>query len=288
MAEPVDLLLISWNRREYIEKTLRNLASSPEDFNLYCWDNGSTDGAADIIASCGDARIVEKHFCPINIMQAYPTQWFLEKSRSSIIGKLDDDTLVPSHWIDLIAPAVYNHKELGMIGCWTFRPDDFERNREKALKKITRAGACQILRNIWIGGTAFLMRKELALRYVIADHNGRAFPIDRIRMSEDGFISGWYYPLIHAEHMDDPRSKHCLMNKPSGMGKQSALTARVRGMRSPEQYQHWIMKDADEILSSTVSQQLKTIKYKKTVRYKLIQKIVQLIRIFNRENPCNE
>lgn len=282
MPEPVDLLLISWNRREYLEKTLNNLLGSPEEFHLYCWDNGSTDGAADIIASCRDERIVEKHFCPINIMQAYPTHWFLSKSQSSIIGKLDDDTLVPPGWIDLIAPAVRHHRELGMIGCWTFRPDDFERNREKALKKITRIDNHQILHNILIGGTAFLMRKEIAFRYLIPEHSGRAFPINRIRMTENGLISGWYHPIIHAEHMDDPRSKHCLMNKPDGMGQQSALTARVRGMTSPEQYQQWIMADADEMLSSTVSHQLKAIKYKRTLRYKLVKKIAEFIRSPNR------
>jgi len=275
MPEPVDLLLISWNRREYLEKTLDNLLSSPEDFNLYCWDNGSTDGATDIIASCRDERIVEKHFCPINIMQAYPTQWFLDRSQFSVIGKVDDDTLVPQRWIDTIATAVRNHKELGMIGCWTFWPDDFHRNSEKAHKKVIQVGSHRILQNILIGGTAFLMRREVAFRYLISNHNGRAFPIDRILMTEDGFISGWYYPLIQTEHMDDPRSKHCLMNKPQGMLQHAALTARTRQIKSAEQYQKWIMADADSLLSNTVKQQIRKKRRGKTFAYKLFSKIKQ-------------
>ena len=61
--EPVDLLLITWNRREYVEKTLENLLADPSDFQLYCWGNGSEDGTADLIASIDDPR-VEERFVP--------------------------------------------------------------------------------------------------------------------------------------------------------------------------------------------------------------------------------
>lgn len=280
MNEPVDLLLISWNRREYLKRTLETLLDSPADFRLYCWDNGSKDGAADIVASYKDERIAEKHFCPINVMQGYPAEWFLGRSQSPIIGKLDDDTLVPRNWIDLIEPAVRNHKELGMIGCWTFWPDDFDRNQEKARKKVVRLDTHRILHNYQIGGTAFLMRKDLATQYFISNHIGRAFPIDRIKMTQDGYISGWYYPLIYAEHMDDPRSEHCLMNRSTGMNYQAALTARLRKLESPKQYQEWIMRDADSILSSTVKQQMRKSHREKTYCYKFFNIIrKRLLRI---------
>lgn len=260
MAQPVDLLLISHNRREYLERTLKTLLSSSSAFRLFCWDNGSKDGAVDIIASCNDERIAEKHFCPVNVMQAYPTEWFLERSTSGVIGKIDDDTLVPEGWIEIIGDAVGNHDELGMVGCWTFWQDDFDRNRSKAQKKIVPIGKHRIVYNLHIGGSAFLMRKTLARNYFTPNHNGRAFPIDRIKMTADGFISGWYYPLLIAEHMDDPRSSHCLMNQPEGMNGQTALTAKVRGMTSPQQYLNWIMNDVDTILITSVKQQLKKIR----------------------------
>ena len=148
MSIPVDLLLISWNRRDYFERTLNNLLGSDANFRLYCWDNGSKDGVADILADIKDERIAEKHFCPVNVMQGYPTEWFLEKSQSSIIGKIDDDTLVPHNWIDIIGPAIHKHSKLGMVGCWTFWPDDFERNRQKARDKIIQIGSHQILHNL--------------------------------------------------------------------------------------------------------------------------------------------
>ena len=105
------------------------------------------------------------------------------------------------------------------------------------------------------------------------NHDGRGFPVDRIGMTEEGYISGWYFPLIWAEHMDDPRSKYCLMNQAGGMGAQSALTAKSRNIKTSEEYQEWIMKDADRILSSTVNQQLKELHKSNKLYYKIIEKI---------------
>ena len=273
MSIPADLLLISWNRRDYYKRTLENLLESDAAFRLYCWDNGSKDGAADILADIKDERIAEKHFCPVNVMQGYPTEWFLEKSQSNIIGKIDDDTIVPHNWIDIIGSAIQNHNELGMIGCWTFWPDDFKRNHQKAMKKIVQIGSHRILHNCQIGGTAFLMRKSNAIKYFLTNNLGRGFPIDRIKMTKDGLYSGWYYPLVHAEHMDDPRSTHCLMNRPNGMAQHAALTAKRFNITTPDKYQKWIMNDADSILSETVDQQLKKMARENSFLHKLFTKI---------------
>lgn len=252
-----DLLMITWNRKDYVQRTLSNLLASSEDFRLYCWDNGSKDGAAELVASFKDERIVERHACPVNVMQGYPTQWFMERSKSSIVGKVDDDTLVPDGWIARIGNAVSECPELGMVGCWTFWPEDFERNKAHAEKKILTIGQHQILQSASIGGTAFLVRKELVQNYMITNGPGRGFPIDRLQMTRDGLISGWIYPLLWAEHMDDPRSEHCLMLRSDSLGENAALTARNRGHQSTEEYQQWIMSDADWHLRRSVFEQLR-------------------------------
>ena len=161
-----------------------------------------------------------------------------------------------------------------MIGCWTFMPEDFERNEKKARKKIIEVGDFQVLHNLYIGGSAFLMRKDYAVNYLLPNHNGRAFPIDRNRMTEEGLISGWIYPLLFAEHMDDPRSEHCLMTKPGGMNSQAALTAVSRNIKTPGEYQEWIMKDADDILSVTVTDQLKALHSKDSLLGRVKRKIL--------------
>jgi hypothetical protein len=269
MKEPVDILFITYNRIDYVNKTINHLLGDKANFRLYLWDNGSKDGAADIIGGLKDERIAERHLCPVNVMQAYPTEWFLERCSSEIIGKIDDDTIAPYGWIDKIGNTIKKNDSLGMIGCWTFWPQDYERNRIKASKKVIDFEDHQILHNSYIGGTAFLMRRDNAKKYFIKNHMGNAFPINRIKMTVDGYISGWYFPLIYAEHMDDPRSEYCLMTKKDGFNKNAALTAKVRNIKTPEQYLKWIMKDADIILNTPVKQQLKNIQSE----YSLINRI---------------
>jgi len=274
MSAPVDLLLITWNRREYIEKTLNNLLASDDDFRLYCWDNGSKDGAADIISVARDERIVSRHFCPVNVMQRYPTEWFLEQSKNKIIGKIDDDTLVPKGWTKKISELILDYERIGMVGCWTYWPEDFERNKGVAEKiKMLNFGEHSLIQNISIGGTAFLIRKDLAANYLDTTSGGTAFPIDRIKMTIDGYVSGWYNPLIWAEHMDDPRSEYCLMKKSEALKDNAALTARTRNIKNINEYLDWIKKDADDFLTMSVEDQIKEFHRRQSVAYKLVQKI---------------
>jgi len=274
MSKPVDLLLITWNRREYVEKTLERLLSTSDDFRLYCWDNGSKDGAADIISEAQDERIVNKHFCPVNVMQRYPTEWFLEQSKNEIIGKVDDDTLVPNGWTEEISDLIWGYEDIGMVGCWTYWLEDYYRNKEIADKiKIINFGKHCLVQNISIGGTAFLVRKKIAQAYWDKDSRGTAFPIDRIRMTIDGYFSGWYSPLIWAEHMDDPRSEHCLMNKHEGIHSTAALTAKTRNIKDANGYLKWIKQDANNFLTTSVKNQIKNHYKRNSFTNKLLHKI---------------
>lgn len=274
MSTPVDLLLITWNRSEYVERTLENLLSTDDNFKLYCWDNGSKDGAADIISEARDERIVERHFCPVNVMQRYPTEWFIEKSKNEIIGKVDDDTLVPQGWIEKLSALVSEYEKVGMVGCWTFWPEDYERNKEIADRiKIVSFGNHSLIHNITIGGTAFLVRKKLAVDYFDTNNNGTGFPINRVKMTTDGFISGWYNPLIWAEHMDDPRSEYCLMNKTKTLGESAALTSKTRNIKDVSTYLDWIKNDVDKILTTSIDDQIKNRIKQSSFSQRLLRKI---------------
>lgn len=272
----VDILMITWNRFDYAKRTIDNLLSTKDDFQLYWWDNGSVDGVAEYISGLDDERIVLKHRSDSNVMQAIPTRWFLERSRAAIIGKLDDDTLVPDGWIRTIGSAIEQHGKLGMVGCWTFWPEDYERNAGPAQKKIKTFGAHRILTNIGIGGTAFLMQKKLALKYLVKDHNGTAFPIDRERMSAGGYCSGWYFPLIWAEHMDDPRSAQCSMSDTLELDS-VALSARVRRFATKAEFMGWIMSDADSILNTGTKLQIDRYRKSKSICHRATRKIIAII-----------
>ena len=99
MPQPPSLLMVTWNRREYFEKTVANLLADPSEFELHIWDNGSQDGVRDVISALRDPRVVSRHYNPTNVGQYSAWHWFLDSCRTEIAGKLDDDILGPHGWM---------------------------------------------------------------------------------------------------------------------------------------------------------------------------------------------
>jgi len=252
---PVDLLLITWNRREYVEKTLENLLAGDADFRLHCWDNNSQDGTADIIASLDDPRVVKKNFSTENVKQRTPTLWFFDQAKSDLVGKIDDDILLPNDWISKIAPIVRNNDNAGMLGCWIFMEDDW--NESLAKHKFVKLGEHDVFQNMWIAGQSFLAKKDILPKYIHPENYGYGFPVDQYRMTRDGFVNGFPLPIVYAHNMDDPRSKHYINRHDESLGEHAALTARVRGFNNADEYAVWIAEDAKNILVDPLKAQLK-------------------------------
>lgn len=253
--EPVDLLLISWNRRKYLEKTLENLLADPTEFRLYCWDNASEDGSSDIIASLDDPRIVKKHFSKENVRQRAPTLWFFDQAKSDLVGKIDDDILLPHGWSERIAPIVRGNQEIGMLGCWIYLEEDWD--AELAKHKIIKVGKDAVFQNMWIAGQSFLARLDYVKKYIQPENTGYGFPIDQYQMTENGLINGYPLPILFAHNMDDPRSEFYIESKNGKLGLHSALTARMRKFENSEEYGQWIAADARNVLIDPVNTQVK-------------------------------
>ena len=252
--EPVDLLLITWNRREYVEKTLANLLADPTDFRLYCWDNASEDGTADLIAEIDDPRVQERVFARENVMQRPPCLWFFETAKGDLCGKIDDDILLPHGWTETIAPMLRAEPRFGMLGCWIFMPEDYE--PEKAARNVVQVGEHDVLRVLSRAGQSFLARREVLRRNIVPPGHTHGFPVDQTAMSLAGLINGFPMPLLVAHNMDDPRSPHCVMSREGAIGAQAALTARKRGFETPEAYAEWIAADARKKIGTPMEEQL--------------------------------
>jgi len=253
--EPVDLLLITWNRRHYVEKTLENLLKSDANFRLYCWDNNSEDGTAKIIAALDDPRVVKKHFSKENMKQRAPVLWFFEHATSDLVGKIDDDILLPHDWIETIAPIVRENPKAGMLGCWIYMKEDWDEVLAK--HKYIKLGENDIFQNMWIAGQSFLARLDYVKKYIYPENKGYGFPIDQYQMTVDGLINGYPVPILFAHNMDDPRSSHYYSGGGGGIGSHGALTARVRGFENAEEYGCWIAEDARNVLIKPVNQQIR-------------------------------
>jgi len=248
------LLFLTHNRLAYTKRSAEALLACEGDFTIWIWDNGSTDGTADFVSSLRTHPRVERvHLSTVNAMQNTPFMWVLDECESPLIGKVDDDCVLPQRWIDPISEALMEHEQLGAIGCWTFWPEDFDETQ--AVLKIKRFGRHQVLTNISIGGTGLLIRRQTCRRFLLPV--GFAIPVDQNGMSASGFVNGWYYPLIWAEHMDDPRSPYCMMRSTDGLTDRNALTARRNGHKTASDYEQWIRRDCALNLGQTTEQQIR-------------------------------
>jgi glycosyltransferase involved in cell wall biosynthesis len=247
--------MVTWNRREYFEKTIKNLLDDPSDFSLYFWDNGSADGVRDIISDLRDDRIVSRHYNKENVGQFDAWQWFMNVCRGDIAGKLDDDILAEHGWMLRLAKMLVEHPELGLIGGWPMMPSDW--NESLAQHKIVQLGQQRIFRNGWVAGGIFLGRIKVLKQYTSNDPKARGVPLKQLQMTKDGFINGFPIPILFAEHLDDPRSPHCRMNRPGGWDQFAAYTARMRNLSGPEEFGRWLAADARKILETSVQDQVR-------------------------------
>lgn len=262
-----DLLLITHNRLDYVKLTLQRLAEDPADYRIFWWDNNSSEELYDYVQANKDPRFVKEFRSPCNVGQGLPSRWLIDSSDAKYIGKVDDDTLVPKRWTERIIEIFEQSPvPLGMIGCWTYWPEDYDNNAEDIKKQTIQVGKYQIARDVEIGGTAFLMERELAKQYLGAAARSDRFPLDRVNMSLDGYLSGWVIPILWAEHMDDPRSEHCLMTRGQRDPAELAVTAKCRGIRDPQSYLKWIQDDVNHRFAQDFERRILRERYRRFVR----------------------
>ena len=252
------ILMVSWNRREYFERTVAHLLDDPSDFRVHFWDNGSQDGVADLISELRDDRIVARHLNPVNVGQFQPWHWFVDGCTTGVGGKLDDDILGEAGWMQRFATMLVDERLLGLLGAWVFQPEEWD--EAIAAHKIRRVGDHRIFQNVWVAGCIFLGRIETLRRFSIHDPSALGVPIGHRAITAAGMVSGFPLPMSFAHNLDDPRSPFCRMNRPGGWDEFAAYTARVRNFAGPEEYAAWIAADARQILEDSIEDQMRAQK----------------------------
>ncbi len=247
------ILMVSWNRREYFERTVKHVLSDSSDFRLHFWDNGSKDGVSDIISDLRDERIVSKHFNPENVGQFKPWHWFMENCSTGIAGKLDDDILGEMGWMTRFSEMLADEPRLGLLAAWVYLSSEWDES--VGSHKIRKIGKHQIFQNLWVPGCIFLGRIDVLRRHTSHDPKRLGVPIDHAAILRAGLISGCPLPMSFAENLDDPRSPFCRMNRPGGWDEFAAYTARMRNFSGPEEYGQWIAADARNVLEVSIADQ---------------------------------
>lgn len=204
----IKVLMITYNRPAYTKMALEKLCQrSPENVGITVWDNNSNQDLKDVLKHFENHPRVERIvYNTSNDKLLKPTNWFWSNAKDAdLLGKVDDDCLVPNNWIEVLTKAHSDIKKAGVLGCWRFLDSDFM--EDVAMQKICKYGSHQIMRNCWVEGSGYLMKRTLIDQIGILKEKD-TFTSYCIKAAMKGYINGWYFPFLYQEHMDDPMAEH--------------------------------------------------------------------------------
>jgi len=237
----VAIVLVTYNRLEYTRKCLQQLLSGDSDFDLYIWDNASTDETPAYLGDArSDPRIKEVVLSQENAGQTGAMNYVWSKTKAELVGKVDNDCLVAPEWIPTFVEAHQDIGDLGAVACWHYRLDDFDEGSARRARKIHSVGPHQILRHPWVCGSGFIMKRRTYREYgpweAGADVGTTGY---FLRMALGGKINGWYFPFVLQEHMDDPKSEHSLVIDDESVRKMHDITYTLRTKKINDMAERW-------------------------------------------------
>lgn len=244
MADLVDILMITYSRSGYTRLSLaRLLDTCDETMRVWVWHNGNNEQTIHVVNSFkSHPRFYRYYHSQENKKLNEPTNWLWTNSEADFYAKVDDDCLVPHGWAQTLRKAHRDVPEFGVIGCWHFMEDDFV--PELARKKIhTFPGGHQLMRNCWLGGSGYLMKRRCfdEMGPLISQQNFTGYCI---QLASRGYIHGWYYPFIYQEHLDDPRCPDSMLKNDTAMKKWAPLSAINNGVTTVQAWQAQLKRSA--------------------------------------------
>lgn len=247
----IDILMITYNRSRYTQMSIEQLLSTlTPDSRLWIWHNGDDTRTLDVVQSfANDSRIARIHHSEENAMLRVPTNWFWEHAEGDLVGKVDDDCLVPDGWLESLTAAHGANPDLGVLACWPFLPEDYRPDLAER-KLCSLAGGGRLLQNCWTGGSGYLMKRE-------TQHSAGPLRQDEsftdycLRLARSGWQNGWLYPFLYMDHMDDPRSPHTNFVSDEAFAEHTSLSSRRFGTQSLEQLRERAVKAAIEVQAAS-------------------------------------
>ncbi|MBC8096198.1 MAG: glycosyltransferase family 2 protein [Akkermansiaceae bacterium] len=232
----VKVLMITYNRADYTRLTLETLCKSLPDYaSITIWDNSSNAETRAVLKEFEKHPRVERViYHSTNDRLRGPTNWFWEETKDAdFVSKVDDDCLMPPGWCETLVEAHHDIPKAGALGCWRFLDEDFK--PELANRKIQSFGKHRLMRNCWVEGSGYLLKREV-VNLLGPLRESESFPSYCIRASTHGSINGWYYPFLFQEHMDDPRVPHSGIRTDEDFQRLRPLSAQTFEVQSKEQW----------------------------------------------------
>ena len=246
MIDPLlDILMITWNRPTYTAMALRQLLDTCQPgMRVWIWHNGDHAETLEVIASFhGHPHLATVHVSPENKKLREPTNWFWRQSTAPFLSKVDDDCLVPAGWGSTLIDTHRHSPQLGIVGCWRFYADDFDRTIAGP-KLCELPGGHGLMRNCWVQGSGYVMKRAVVEQLGPLGPT-ESFPGYGIRAAAAGWLNGWYFPFLHEEHMDDPRSPYSELKSEEDFHRNKPLTAvnfNVRSLDEWKEHVRWMAR----------------------------------------------
>jgi GT2 family glycosyltransferase len=116
VAPVVSVCIANWNCREYLSGCLESLLDQPQGVpvEVIVVDNGSTDGAAQMVAERFPEVVLIRN--PENVGFARASNQAADVARAPYLFFLNNDTIVPPHSLGRLAAFADAHPQVGMIG----------------------------------------------------------------------------------------------------------------------------------------------------------------------------
>lgn len=232
----IDILMVTYARAGYVRMSLpRLLDSCDERARVWLWHNGDDRETLSVVEShLEHPRVHRFHHHATNVGLTEPTNWLWRHADGDLLGKVDDDCLVDPHWMATLAEAHDAHPAFGVLGSWRFYDEDFE--PLLASRKIQRfPGGHAVMVHPWVQGSGYLMKRACVEAHGLLVE-GQSFTSYCVDIALEGRVNGWYYPFVHEEHLDDPRSPYTALRTDADLRQQRPLSA---GLTRPTTLAEW-------------------------------------------------
>lgn len=230
--DSIDVLMVTHRWPSYARASLERLLSTCDaSMRVWLWHNGTDAETLECVRSFLDhPAIVHFHHSVENRKLLEPTNWMWSKGTATYVAKVDDDCLVDPQWATTLRAAHRDNPGFGVVGSWRFYEEDFD--PALAERKIaTFNGGHQLMKNAWVQGSGYLMKRRcIEEQGLLAP--GQSFTAFCIEVAHRGYQNGWYYPFVHEEHLDDPRSPYTGLRTDADLQDRMPLSARTTGVQT--------------------------------------------------------
>ncbi|GIF64200.1 hypothetical protein Ais01nite_22350 [Asanoa ishikariensis] len=244
MSGGIDILMITYDRPEYVRLSLPHLLDSrTDDARVWLWHNGSDEATLAAVEEFRhDPRVHRFHHSPTNAGLREPTNWLWAESTGDYLSKVDDDCLPDKSWLDVLRRAHEDVPEFGVIGTWRF-PESDVRQELVDRKLASYAGGHRLMRNHWVQGSGYLLKRAMVERTgPLAE--GDSFTSWCLRAARLGFVNGWVYPFLPEDHLDDPRSPRTIYHTDEDFMARRPLSAQKTGVRTVAEWTEQMKRSA--------------------------------------------